>query len=137
MKDHAIPGYGSTFADLNEQPLAVYTLKASSLDRIREFLIRGQRREAYHYAIDEKLWAHAMIIASSVNAQSWQEVVKEFVRSELGIKQSLLSLADGKSDNAAPASNGRESLRVAYGLFAGYGASSGMRIDLMVSRIDG
>jgi len=131
-----VPSYSTSFTDLNEQPLAIYSLKASSLDRIQEFLIRGQRRQAYHYAMDEKLWAHAMIIASSVDPQSWQEVVKEFVRSELGVKQSLLSLAESKSTAAAALSpsNGRESLRVAYSFYAGHGATSGLSILLPHTR---
>ncbi|KIJ44072.1 hypothetical protein M422DRAFT_47563 [Sphaerobolus stellatus SS14] len=115
--------YGS-FTDLNEQPLAVYSVKASALDRIKEFLIRGQRHQAYHYAIDEKLWGHAMIIASSIDPQAWREVVQEFVHSELGVKQSLLSLADTKTEAPTSGSNGRESLRVAYSFLSGFGAGA-------------
>ena len=103
----------------NEAPISVTALKPSALEKIQEFLIRGERRQAYHYALDEKLWAHAMVIASSIDRDSWQEAVKEFIRVELGSK----GAQDDKirSDD----SNSRESLRVAYSLFAGQGAASG------------
>ncbi|KAF9652872.1 hypothetical protein BDM02DRAFT_3108502 [Thelephora ganbajun] len=112
----------------NEAPISVTTLKPSALEKIQEFLIRGERRQACHYALDEKLWAHAMVIASSIDRDAWQEVVKEFIRAELGSKD----VEDGKNRSndprrgslLAPISNGRESLRVAYSLFAGQGATS-------------
>ncbi|EIN07345.1 hypothetical protein PUNSTDRAFT_105006 [Punctularia strigosozonata HHB-11173 SS5] len=94
----------------NEAPLATYQVRASSLDKIQDFLIRGERKKACHYAADEKLWAHAMVIASSVDKDTWKEVVNDFVRSELGVREEK--------------SNGREALRVAYSLFAGQGAAA-------------
>ena len=118
----------------NEVPVSVTTLKPSALEKIQEFLIRGERKQACHYALDEKLWAHAMVIASSTDRDAWQEVVKEFIRAELGSKE----VGDDKprpSDARrgplpTPTSNGRESLRVAYSLFAGQGAASGAYIYL-------
>jgi COPII coat assembly protein SEC16 len=95
----------------NETPLATYQTRPSSLDKIQDFLIRGERKKACHYAADEKLWAHAMVIASSVDKETWKEVVNDFVRSELGAREEK--------------SNGREALRVAYSLFAGQGAAAG------------
>ena len=103
----------------NEAPISVTTLKPSALEKIQEFLIRGERRQACHYALDEKLWAHAMVIASSIDRDAWQEAVKEFIRVELGSN-------DAQDDKIRPNdSNSRESLRVAYSLFAGQGAASG------------
>jgi len=118
----------------NEAPVSVTTLKPSALEKIQEFLIRGERKQACHYALDEKLWAHAMVIASSTDRDAWQEVVKEFIRAELGSKE----VRDDKPKPSDPrrgplpttTSNGRESLRVAYGLFAGQGATSGIYIYL-------
>jgi COPII coat assembly protein SEC16 len=98
----------------NETPLATYSVKPSSLDKITDFLIRGDRRQAFHFALDERLWAHAMVIASSVDKDAWKEVVNEFVRSELGVAPDSASL-----------STGREPMRVAYNFFAGQGAASG------------
>ena len=107
-----------------EAPISVTTLKPSALEKIQEFLIRGERRQACHYALDEKLWAHAMVIASSIDRDAWQETVKEFIRVELGSK-------DTPDDKIRPNNpNSRESLRVAYGLFAGQGAASGITLSL-------
>jgi COPII coat assembly protein SEC16 len=117
--------YPSALADPNEPSLAVYHLRPSALDRIQEFLVRGERRQAYHYALDERLWAHAMLIASSVDTQAWREVVNEFLHSELSIKPSPRPLPGSQVEGTVIPSNGRESLRVAYSLFAGHGAAAG------------
>jgi hypothetical protein len=95
-------------------PISVVSLNPSSLDKIQGFLLRGERREAYHYALDEKLWAHAMIIASSIDKEAWKEVVNEFLKNELRPKSPVPST-----------DNGRECLRVAYSLFSGQGAAAG------------
>lgn len=114
----------------DETAVSVTTLKPSALEKIQEFLIRGERRQACHYALDEKLWAHAMVIASSIDRDAWQEVAKEFIRAELGPKD----IKDDRSRSSDPRqgslpnqnSDGREGLRVAYSLFAGQGATSGI-----------
>jgi len=113
----------------NEAPISVTTLKPSALEKIQEFLIRGERRQACHYALDEKLWAHAMVIASSIDRDAWQEVAKEFIRAELGskdVKDSGTRPNDPRRDSLPTPTDGRESLRVAYSLFAGQGAASGI-----------
>ncbi|PFH54340.1 hypothetical protein AMATHDRAFT_44853 [Amanita thiersii Skay4041] len=101
-------------------------LRSSSLDKIQEFLLRGERRQAYHYALDEKLWAHAMIIASSVDKEAWKEVVAEFLKAELGVKEesSLLGAPNSKGRDPTLSTNGREGLRVAYSLFSGQGSAA-------------
>ena len=118
----------------NETPVSVTTLRPSALEKIQEFLVRGERREACHYALDEKLWAHAMVIASSTDRDAWQEVVKEFIRAELGsadVRDDRTRPNDLRRGSlSAPTSNGRESLRVAYSLFAGQGATSGIYVHL-------
>lgn len=88
--------------------------------------MRGERRQAYHYALDEKLWAHAMIIASSIDKEAWKEVVNEFVKTELGVRdvQRAALVGHGK-DQVPPLSNGREWLRVVYSLFSGQGPAAG------------
>ncbi|KAG6866929.1 hypothetical protein C0991_003845 [Blastosporella zonata] len=102
-----------------EAPISVTTLRASTLDKIQDFLLRGERRQAYHLALDEKLWAHAMIISSSVDKEAWKEVVHEFLRTELATSAGLPNVGDDSSH-----SSGRESLRVAYSLFSGQGAAA-------------
>ncbi|KAH9842630.1 Sec23-binding domain of Sec16-domain-containing protein [Rhodofomes roseus] len=104
--------------DPSDAVIATHTLQSSHLDKIQEFLLRGDRRAASHYASDQKLWAHAMVIASSIDKDAWKEVVTEFVRTELASKP------QAPGTQAKAATDGREALRVAYSLFAGHGPAS-------------
>ena len=102
-------------------------LRPSALDKIQELLLLGDRRQAYQFAMDGKLWAHAMVIASSIDKDSWKEVVNDFLRTELGIKDDVgLSPSTTLSGDPVAGRKGNwESLRVAYSLFSGQGAASG------------
>ncbi|KAG6814357.1 hypothetical protein H0H92_010943 [Tricholoma furcatifolium] len=115
VADTPLPGFPP---DSQETPISVTTLRSSTLDKIQDFLLRGERKQAYHVALDEKLWAHAMIIASSVDKEAWKEVVQEFLRTELG------TATPAENVNGGSAFPGRESLRVAYSLFSGQGAAA-------------
>ncbi|KAF8559595.1 hypothetical protein OG21DRAFT_1480351 [Imleria badia] len=108
-----------------EAPISVSTLLPSALDKIQEFLVRGERRQAYHYALDERLWAHAMIIASSVDKEAWKEVVNEFLKAELGVHETLqhATHVNGRAVASQP-TNGREWLRVTYSVFSGQGPTA-------------
>ena len=114
-----------TLSALNphDRVLSVQTVKASALDRIQELLTQGERIAAYRYALDEKLWAHAMIIASSIDKETWKEVVNEFIRSELNSQGVVDTTGPGRRDTMAPGT-GREPLKVAYSLYSGQGAAS-------------
>lgn len=90
-----------------EPVISTVELRASDLDQIQTLLLKGQRREAVRYAISKRLWSHAFILAGSIDKESWQNVVQQFVHAEL----------TGQSD--------RTSLRMAYGLFAGKAANAG------------
>jgi len=105
-------------------------VKTASLDRLQELLIRGERRLAYQFASDEKMWAHALLIARSLDKAAWKEVVSEFIQAELGV------LAGVDSPINAPSANKRESLRVAYGLIAGDSAAAGKSKYLRSTVID-
>lgn len=115
---HSFSSPGLTGNAGSDAPISVVSLHPSTLDKIQEFLRKGERRAAYNLALDEKLWAHAMVIASSVDKDAWQEVVNEFLKGELGVK--------GSDDLSAhpSVSNGYESLRVAYRLYSGQGPSA-------------
>ncbi|KAG7092495.1 hypothetical protein E1B28_008846 [Marasmius oreades] len=108
--------------------IQVTTLRPSSLDKIQDFLLRGEKRKAYHYALDQKLWAHAMVIASGIDKEAWKEVVNEFLRMELGSKDMAprpnANLVLSQSQAPAVTTNGREGLRVAYSLLSGQGAAA-------------
>lgn len=103
--------------------MSVQTVKASALDRIQELLAQGERKAAYRYALDERLWAHAMVIASSVDKEAWKEVVNEFIRAELNSQGVTDATGSGRRDTIA-AGAGREPLKVAYSLYSGQGAAS-------------
>lgn len=117
----------SASTDSHDAPISVTSLRPTALDKIQNFLLRGERRQAYHYALDERLWAHAMIIASSIDKDAWKEVVNEFLRSELGVKNDSSRAPSYKrgNDSSVPIVNGREGLRVAYSLYSGQGAAAG------------
>lgn len=120
----AVPAFGYSAGGLypgdasqsQSSTIAIYQVQASSLDHLQELLLRGDRRAAYRYALDAKLWAHALLISSSVDKDAWREVAHEFIRMEL---------ATGEN------TGNRESLKVAYGLFAGDGPEAGMSACLM------
>jgi COPII coat assembly protein SEC16 len=106
--------------DTRDRVLSVHTVKASALDTIQGLLAKGDRRAAYRYALDEQLWAHAMVIASSVDKEAWKEVVNEFIRSELNTQ----GVTDSAGPDATASGTGREPLKVAYSLYSGQGAAS-------------
>ena len=117
----------STLSPAKEIPLSVSTLRPSALDKIQELLVRGERRQAYRYALDERLWAHAMIIANSVDKEAWKEVVNEFLKAELGVHQTLqhANLHVNGKGATSQSTNGREWLRVTYSVFSGQGPAAG------------
>ncbi|KAG8717514.1 hypothetical protein FRC09_014145 [Ceratobasidium sp. 395] len=112
----------SSQSNPSDSPVATYKVKPAALDKIQEFLLQGERRAAYHYALDERMWAHAMLISSSLDKEAWKEVVNEFIRSELGVRTDQKKPAPFGGDPSV--ANGREPLRVAYSLFAGQGAAA-------------
>jgi hypothetical protein len=96
------PGANGTSA-----PVATYTVTSSDIEEIQRLLVHGERRQAIKVALDRKMWGHAFVLASNLDKDSWEEVVKEFIRTELG-----------------SAGSGKESVKVAYSLFAGLGAQA-------------
>jgi hypothetical protein len=111
-------GVGGPALGGHSTAVTTYQVKPASLDRLQELLIRGESRKAYQFASDEKMWAHALLIASGLDKVAWKEVVSEFIQAELGV------LAGMDSPINAPSANKRESLRVAYGLIAGDSAAA-------------
>jgi hypothetical protein len=98
-----------------EQPISVTTLRSSALATLERLLVSGERREAYQFAMKEGLWAHALAISHGIDKDAWNEVLNEFIHVELGSGQ----LGDSGVSRF-------DSLKVAYGLLGGFGASSSM-----------
>lgn len=63
--------------------LATYNLTTDFLRSMRNLLQQGERQGAIRKAVDQKMWGHALLIASSVNQAVWRETVEQFIRSEL------------------------------------------------------
>lgn len=122
MSASSYSGLGAP-TDPKDATVTVHTLRVSHLEKIQNLLVRGDRRTAFQYAADEKLWAHAMVIASSIDKESWKEVVSEFIHTELanpGVTTALPVRGTLKPTMAG----GYEGLKVAYSLYAGHGAAS-------------
>ncbi|KAG2358374.1 Sec23-binding domain of Sec16-domain-containing protein [Suillus spraguei] len=125
-----IPGSNSGHPGMSKTPISVSAVLPSALDKIQEFLVRGERRQAYHYALDEKLWAHAMIIASSIDKEAWKDVINEFLKGELGIPSQRTAFVGHGKEPVPPSSNRREWLCVVYSLFSGQGLTAVQELNL-------
>ncbi len=73
-------------------------------------LLRGERRQAVEYAVAQRMWAHAMTIASCVDKECWKEVVSDFIEHEVGAAETSLR-GQGQGD--------LQGLKVAYNVFSG------------------
>ncbi|KAH9063420.1 Sec23-binding domain of Sec16-domain-containing protein [Lactarius vividus] len=121
--DGAVAPPGLPVFESHDRVLSVHTVRSLALDKIQDLLAQGERTAAYRYALDEHLWAHAMVIASSVDKEAWKEVVNDFIRSELS-SQVPANGTGSHQREALPPGTGREPLKVAYGLYSGQGAAS-------------
>lgn len=72
------------------------------VESLRRLLVNGEREKAVWHAVDKRLWAHAMLISSTLSKDVWKQVVQEFVRQELKL-----------------VGNNTESLAALYEVFAG------------------
>lgn len=58
-------------------------VSVESISRIREHLLVGEREKAVWEAVDNRLWGHAMLLASTLDKSVWKQVTQEFVRREV------------------------------------------------------
>lgn len=77
------------------------------LDTLQMHLLKGEKREAVNYALNNRLYTHALVIASGTDKSLLAEVVKDFLAFEL----------------SGSMATGREPLKVAYSLLAGSGSA--------------
>ncbi|MCJ1470667.1 vesicle coat component [Pseudocyphellaria aurata] len=54
-----------------------------AMEALRILLVRGEREKAVWHAVDQRLWAQAILLASTQNPNIWKQVVQEFVRQEV------------------------------------------------------
>lgn len=79
--------YGSEFAhgitrSATVQP-KTHTVEVNDVEEVRKLLLKGEREKAAWLAVDKNLWGHAMLISSTIQGETWKQVVHEFVRSEV------------------------------------------------------
>lgn len=92
------------------------------LNKLETLLIKGDRAGAVEYAMQEDLWAHALILSSCVDKELWKKVVTSFVERDLSA-----SAVNMPRQDRFNVRGDKQSLRVLYSLFAGSGVASGMR----------
>lgn len=101
----AMYGPGSNLSGIYQPATSAHQsqpLNTSAVESIRKNLLRGEREKAVWDAVDAGLWAHAMLVASTLDKQIWKQVAQEFVRQEV-----------------KPAGLNTESLAALYEIFAG------------------
>lgn len=54
-----------------------------AIETLRKTLLSGDRQGAVYQAMDNRLWSHALILASNMERSMWGHVVREFVRQEV------------------------------------------------------
>jgi hypothetical protein len=88
----------------------------SSLDRLEVFLAQGDREGACQFAIENDMWAHALIISQSHNTDHFKHVISQFIDREL-FSSSTQLIPQIPGD--------KKSLRMLYSVFNGAGAEAG------------
>ena len=58
-------------------------VKPETMEVLRKLLLHGEREKAVWHAVDHHLWAHAMLLASTLEKNVWRQVSQEFVRQEV------------------------------------------------------
>jgi len=65
-----------------------FTAKSEAVDpvaveKLRKTLLKGKREDAVWQAVDNRLWSHALLLASTLDKLVWKSVVAEFVKQEV------------------------------------------------------
>ena len=55
----------------------------AAMEDLRKLLLHGEREKAVWNAVDNRLWAHAMLLSSTLDQNIWKQVSQEFVRQEV------------------------------------------------------
>lgn len=67
----------------SESAKAVEQTKPETLEALRKLLLQGEREKAVWYAVDQRLWDHAILLSSTLEPKLWKQVLQEFVRQEV------------------------------------------------------
>ncbi|KAI5245787.1 hypothetical protein E4T43_02928 [Aureobasidium subglaciale] len=74
---------GDDLTDKTSSGMPVEPISAKAIAQIRRHLLEGDREKAVWYAAEQKLWSHALLIASVAGPEIWKQVVQEYVRSQV------------------------------------------------------
>ena len=55
----------------------------AGIEALRKILLHGERERAVWHAVDQRLWPHAMLLASTLDPKVWKQVLQEFIRQEV------------------------------------------------------
>ena len=83
------------------------SVNQDAMEELRKTLLHGDREKAVWFAVDNRMWPHAMLIASTLDPKIWKQVSSEFV------KQEVKSFGENT-----------ESLSALYQVFSGNGEES-------------
>lgn len=61
----------------------VEPVNSEALEVLRKLLLQGEREKAVWYAVDQRLWDHAMLLSSTLEPKLWKQVLQEFIRQEV------------------------------------------------------
>ncbi|TPX75138.1 hypothetical protein CcCBS67573_g03602 [Chytriomyces confervae] len=89
--------------------------QTSRLDEIHAFLLAGNKTAACKVAIDNKLWAHALVISAQIDKDTYRDVVSSFSRQEFSA---------GGETAASFQKIDRPGLCILYALFGGSGKAA-------------
>lgn len=121
--DFSVPAYAQSNATTHGDDDAENAERSKKvLSKLETLLIKGDRAGAVDYAMQEDLWAHALILSSCVDKELWKKVVTSFVERDLSA-----SAVNMPRQDRFNVRGDKQSLRVLYSLFAGSGVASGMR----------
>lgn len=59
------------------------TVDPVAVESLRKTLLKGKREDAVWQAVDNRLWAHALLLSSTLDKAVWKQVVQEFVKQEV------------------------------------------------------
>jgi len=79
-----VPTYSRTSSQsAMKRPIRTYALRQGFLEELQPMLQQGDLQRAVDYAMEEKMWAHAMTISQQLDASVRNRVIEEFMRYEL------------------------------------------------------
>lgn len=89
------------------------------LDQLEAYLNKGDREGACQFANDHDMWAHSLVIASSVDGDLFKKTVTQFIQREL---------FSAETELAPQVPGDKKALRMLYSVFNGAGADAGKMI---------